>query len=371
MEPFDLTSERVRLSAPSESDIDQLATLCQDPEITRWTTVPSPYTRQHAEDFVRQQRDGWASGRSLTWAIRDPADARVIGMIGVGLTGDGLGDIGFWLAPDARGRGLCSHAVRLVADRVFSDAALGVTHLTWWAYVGNWASRRVAWSTGFRHEGYVRGGAAQRGARRDAWVATLCAGDPMVPASRWLDVPVLRGSRVVLRPYEETDADALAEACRDPETLRWLNSLPRPYTRDDAVQFIHRAAEEAASGHAVTWAAASPDDGRAIGSFSIRLPQPRRDQGELGYLVHPAARGSGVASEAARLMVRHAFISADDGGLGLRRLVIEHAEGNEGSRKVIERIGFRHCGTERATFELSDGTFAAQYRYDLLPEEFA
>lgn len=369
MQPFDLTSDRLHLSAPAASDAPRITELCQDPDVREWTTVPSPYEHAHAEAFIHDQRRWWADGTALTWAIRNHADHRAEGMIGVSCTGDGKGEIGFWLGPDARGAGLAAHAVRLVARRVFA-ADIGVTHLVWWAYVGNWASRRVAWATGFRHEGRVRGGAPQRGRRRDAWIATLCPGDPLAPATPWLDVPTIRSTRVRLRAFADADADTITEACADTEAQRWLASLPRPYTRDDALAYIHACPEEAASGREIRWAATAPDGGPALGSFSLRITGPRRDQGVIGYVVHPAARGKGLATAATRLIVRHAFIPASDGGLGLRRLAIEHADGNEGSRKVIERCGFRHIGVERAALELPDGTWVDHHRYDLLADEF-
>ncbi|WP_222851418.1 GNAT family N-acetyltransferase [Phytoactinopolyspora mesophila] len=372
MEPFELKSERVLLSMPVRADIDRITELCQDPAIQDGTTVPSPYTRADAETFVNTVvAGGWANATSLIWAIREPLTGRLDGTIGVTLTGDGLGEIGFWTDPKARGRGLTSHAVRLVAERVLNHHSLGLTHLVWWAYVGNWASRRVAWATGFRHEGLVRGGQPQRGKRRDAWVATLCAGDPMTPASRWLDAPVIRGERVTLRPLEDTDAGAVAEACSDPQTQYWLSGLPSPYTIDDAVNFIHSTREDAASGRIVHWAAVRPEGGPSIGTFGLRLFGHRNDQGSIGYHVHPSARGRGIASEATQMVIRHAFLPTEDGGLGLRRLIIEHAEGNEGSRKVIERAGFRYIGAQRADLMRSDGSTADHHRYDLLPTDLA
>ena len=52
MEPVTLTTERLVLHVPDDSDIDAITAACQDPEIPRWTTVPSPYTREHGEGYV-------------------------------------------------------------------------------------------------------------------------------------------------------------------------------------------------------------------------------------------------------------------------------------------------------------------------------
>lgn len=54
MEPVELTDGTVVLSPPTDADVDAIFLACQDPEIQAWTTVPSPYEREHAEGFVQQ-----------------------------------------------------------------------------------------------------------------------------------------------------------------------------------------------------------------------------------------------------------------------------------------------------------------------------
>ncbi|MBJ8346127.1 GNAT family N-acetyltransferase [Antrihabitans sp. YC2-6] len=368
MLPFELRGPGFILAVPTIDDVDRITELCQDPEILRWiTAIDPPYTRTHAVEFVTQiAPELWASGRELIWAIRDPVDRRMAGVIGL-RPGNGKAEVGFWLGREARGAGLMSRAVRLVAEYAFDPAGLGVTHLGWKAMVGNWASRRVAWATGFTFEGTSRGDLVKSGERRDAWTATLCAGEPMAPNSVWFDVPVLEGQRIMLRPFEDSDVDAVAEACGDPLSQHWLNGLPRPYTREHAANFLHRRREHAASGTAVHWAAAVPAGGPALGSFSLMNFGARDGGAEVGYWVHPAARGKSVASEAVSLLVGHAFAPITHGGLGLRRLVVAHADGNHASRKVIERTGFASMGRERRGDTIGDGSIVDLLWYDRLP----
>ncbi len=75
-------------------------------------------------------------------------------------------------------------------------------------------------------------------------------------------------------------------------------------------------------------------------------------------------------TEACRLAVRHAFVPVEDGGLGLPRVSILHAEGNVGSQRVIERNGFTRTGRERAAATLRDGKVVDHLVYDLLATEF-
>ncbi|MCG7287093.1 GNAT family N-acetyltransferase [Cellulomonas sp. ACRRI] len=177
METFELTDGVVLLRAPGPADVDRIDALCQDPAIQEWTTVPSPYTREDAASFVSGfVGDGWARGSSLNWAVRDAADDVLVGMVGLGMEGAGSAEIGYWLAPEARGRGLMSRSVDLVLDAAFGR--LELVRVFWRAFVGNAPSRAVAERAGFRVEGELRLGGVQRGVRRDEWVGSLLATDP-------------------------------------------------------------------------------------------------------------------------------------------------------------------------------------------------
>ena len=103
------------LSAPTGADIDRIAEICQDPDIQEWTTVPRGYTRADAEGFVTGMVvEGWESGTSLNWAVREERrdGTALVGMMGVTGRQDGPWEIGYWLAPETRGRGIVSRPPR-------------------------------------------------------------------------------------------------------------------------------------------------------------------------------------------------------------------------------------------------------------------
>jgi RimJ/RimL family protein N-acetyltransferase len=370
MDPYELRDSGVVLSPAVAADADAVTEACQDPQVQAWTTVPSPYVRGDAEDFLeRVVPMGWATGAAATWTVREADDGPLLGMMGLTGIADGSTEVGFWTAPAGRGRGLTTVALRTVARHALDPDGLHLERVVWRAYVGNWASRRVAWKAGFRVEGRLRLDGSQRGERRDEWVGTLLRGEPLEPATPWAATPELRGGRVVLRRFADEDADAVVEACTDPVSRYWLDGLPDPYTREVALGYISSREEDAAAGRAVHWAAADPAGGAAVGAFSLMGLDARRGGAEVGYWVHPRVRGTGVASEGVQLMVRHAFVPVEAGGLGLERLVVAHGDGNEASRRVIARNGFRPIGVERAAERLGDGSVVDLRWYDLLRDD--
>ena len=193
------------LSVPTGDDLDRITEICQDADIQEWTFVPRNYQRSDAEFFVEQVvAKGWSEGRELTWAIREAdagASAHLVGMLGITLSGPEnarTGEVGYWLAAAARGRGTMTRAVAALIDTAFDPSGpLGLSALRWRCEihetshgpVPNWASWKVAWSLGFQREGRVRRFLPHDGRLHDGWIATLLPGDPREPRAPW-DGPV-------------------------------------------------------------------------------------------------------------------------------------------------------------------------------------
>lgn len=187
MEPVTLRTERLVLSAPAEDDVDAITQACQDPEIPRWTTVPSPYHREDAEEFVRLIGEWWADGSQTVWAMRH--DGVLVGSIGlhhiVENPHGGHAELGYWVLAQARGKGLLVEAARAVIDFGFDE--LGLARIVWRAVTGNVPSARAARALGFRYEGMQRLGLTSPRGRDDGWLAGLLASDDRTP----VDWPVL------------------------------------------------------------------------------------------------------------------------------------------------------------------------------------
>lgn len=356
----------VRLRAHREDDIDAAVEMCRDPEFTRWTSVPSPYTRDDAKRFIRDiVTTGWERGDFRGWAIEayDGDSLRFAGNVDV--RGVPIADVGFGLHPWARGRGVMVRAVRLAAQWAFEQG--GVAALHWRARVGNLPSRRVAWACGFRFHGTVPRLLAERGEVVDAWIGSLLPGQDMTALTRWLEPVVLAGSRAVLRPLCDADVPRIVAACSDERSQHWLAALPRPYTEADGVEYVLGREVQQSLDASVTWCIADPDTDELVGNVGVMsLDGMDPTSGEVGYWTHPDARGRGLMSEAVRLVVSHAFTPAATGGLGLRRLSLGTADGNTASQYVARQTGFTRVGHDRAAEPLGDGSYADVLWFDLL-----
>jgi len=179
MEPVVLRTKRLELTVPTPDDVDAILEACQDAGIQRYTTVPSPYRREDAEDFVAKAARWWADGAQTNWAIRD-GDA-LAGMVGLHDIGRGNASIGYWMAPSSRGRGLLTEAARAVVDWGFSADGLDLQRIEWRAVVGNAGSARVARALGFRYEGTLRQEFTNAIGRADGWIAGLLRADDRAP----------------------------------------------------------------------------------------------------------------------------------------------------------------------------------------------
>lgn len=364
-----LTDAVVTLRAHTTDDLDAVHDMCQDPEMQRWTTIPVPYLRENAVTYLTQIiPNGWRDGGIWTWAIE--YDGRFAGTVDLHDGRGQGGEIGFSLAPWARGAGVMARAVKLVVRHAFDE--FGWNRVIWRAFVGNWASRRVAWKSGFRGLVVVPGGGTARGVRMDEWVATIGRDDELEPQGNWWTVPELEDGGLRLRSFQPTDAPRVAEACNDERTQVWLAGLPSPYELSDAEGFIASRLDNLATGEGVSWAIADATTDQLLGCVSVFDLKNRMDKtvGEIGYWLHPDARGRKVMSTAVGMVIGHAFTPVAEGGLGRRRLKLLAAEGNTASAHVAEVNGFTRVGIEREASRRRDGSYDNDLCFDLLRTEW-
>jgi RimJ/RimL family protein N-acetyltransferase len=175
MEPPTLRDGDLVLRPKRPDDVDAITAACQDPEIPRWTFVPSPYTRADAEAYLARSAEEEAAGKCVNLLAVDAQD-RLLGSFSLMELDHepGYGEIGYWVSAEARGRGVATRAVRLLAD--WARAELGLTKIDILPHKDNAPSRRVAEKAGFRDTGDLvgspRAGIDDAIYARYVWVST-------------------------------------------------------------------------------------------------------------------------------------------------------------------------------------------------------
>src|SRR5438552_555130 len=113
----ELHDDVIALRPTAERDIDAITAACQDPDIPRFTRIKSPYTRADAEQFVRESAEHWRTGEhGLALAICDRDTDEIMGSAGLLLREEPqVAEIGYWVAREARRRGVATRAVRLLS----------------------------------------------------------------------------------------------------------------------------------------------------------------------------------------------------------------------------------------------------------------
>jgi RimJ/RimL family protein N-acetyltransferase len=154
MFPARIDTNDLILRAPIDDDIPALVQACQDPEIPRYTRVPSPYGEAEARQFIERSAQGVIDGLTQWYVITDSQNA-LLGTTGahhISIEAAEL-EVGYWLTAPARGRGIASLALTALVKAALHA---GAERLSADVLVGNDASCRVLERVGFVHEGVAR-----------------------------------------------------------------------------------------------------------------------------------------------------------------------------------------------------------------------
>jgi RimJ/RimL family protein N-acetyltransferase len=170
-----LTDGAIALRPWSMQDVPEAVRCCNEEQIRRFIApLPVPYTEDDAIAFIGAAQQRLDQG-SVTLVIGEGTGAALRGSIGLRMIAPGIAQTGYWVAPDARGRGLARTALVLLSR--WALATLPLIRLQLFTDVDNPASMRVAERAGFAPEGTLRNWYDLRGERRDAVMFSLLPGD--------------------------------------------------------------------------------------------------------------------------------------------------------------------------------------------------
>lgn len=175
----------------------------------------------------------------------------------------------------------------------------------------------------------------------------------------------LETERLILRPWAEDDFDVLEAIYSNEGVVRYLYAAPR--AGDEVRELLERKMAGAAISGAGEWlsAAAAGDGGEVVADISLQWVSIEHQQGEIGFVTHPAHQGKGYATEAARAFLEFAF-----GPLGLHRVVGRIEADNLASARVLEKLGMRK-EAHLVENEWVKGGWQSEVIYALLEREWA
>jgi RimJ/RimL family protein N-acetyltransferase len=167
----------VRLELLAASHLDDLEVLVQDPEVQRFTRIPSPAPPGFSRQWLDTYEAGRATGTMEAFAIVDD-DGSFLGVaVSPWIDGEGLtAELGMAIASTARGRGVATEALRQLIAWGFSE--LGFMRLEALISIENDASKRLVEKCGFVREGVLRSLHVKQGVREDTELWSRLAGDP-------------------------------------------------------------------------------------------------------------------------------------------------------------------------------------------------
>ncbi|MGJ0120058.1 GNAT family N-acetyltransferase [Williamsia sp. MIQD14] len=172
-------------------------------------------------------------------------------------------------------------------------------------------------------------------------------------------IPILTDGVITLRPLEVDDVDAVLATSLDPDSAAFT-SIPSPYTRADAVEFVDASASKVWPGFEV--AIADADDA-LIGTCGLRIRDEESAVTEIGYMVSPWARGRGIATRATKLLIDYSW------SIGAQRIAVNADADNPASCRVATRCGFVEEGVLRSVRLGTDGRRHDVVLHGLLPTD--
>ncbi len=352
------TDRELRLRPWEPADVPAVLAACLEPSTQRWIDAFRGYDEGSARRYVLGAPDAWARRRHLRLCLTDGSDT-VLGAADL----DDLSvqhvsaDLGWWVAPAARGRGAGVRGARLLV--ALGLGRLGLARLTAQILAPNTSSRWVAAGAGLHLESVAASAEvdAGGGARCDRETWRLLASEARLDPQPDLTAGRLHCARSCRRTPRRCTRPARTPRWRGGRRCLRRTRWPPPRTSAGAGRWANGRAGRVRPGR--SWGAV---DGRLLAVVGLR--QHGMGVAEVGFWSVAAERGRGVTTDAVRAVCGWAL------GTGWCCVVEWRAlPGNAASLRVAQKCGFTVEGTLRSRLVVRDGPRQDVVVAALLPDE--
>jgi [ribosomal protein S5]-alanine N-acetyltransferase len=175
--------------------------------------------------------------------------------------------------------------------------------------------------------------------------------------------PTLETERLILRPFEPTDAPCVALLAGERDVAKTTMALGHPYELSSAEGWIASHPEAFENGKHVVFAVTLKSDHNLIGAMGLVLNLDQ-EKAELGYWIGKPYWSRGYCKEAARAVLEFAFTE-----FRLNRVHAHHFSHNPASGRVMQKVGMRHEGHLRRHVK-KWGEFYDVEAYGILRSDF-
>jgi RimJ/RimL family protein N-acetyltransferase len=175
----------------------------------------------------------------------------------------------------------------------------------------------------------------------------------------------IESSRIILRNWEDDDVADLVDGLNNIEVAKWMAGIPFPYTEEDAKNFIEGAKNDDENVK-IALAIVLKENNKVIGGTEIRNINKKDGTAGGGIWLNEKYQKNGYGTEAFSVRNKYCFDV-----LGLRRIDNGYFKGNEKSRKMQIKLGYKDEGIRRKAFLcLATNEYMDECITGLLKEEF-
>jgi RimJ/RimL family protein N-acetyltransferase len=320
-----LRNDRALLRSMRVDDAGAYAAGTEDETVRKFAHLPEPeYTPRSVTALIDGPiRDGLERGDLAVLTIADLAtDAFAGSLVLFGVT-DSSAEVGFWVHPDHRGKGLSGSALALAVELARRSGLTGLTART---VPENRASQRV-----LEYAGFTPGSQVQETAPSGEEVRLLRYTRVIEPLS---SLPA-ETARLRLRLHRHADAQPLQRIYGQPSIARYL--LEDPWTSDDAERHLsERVAKTGLWDGSAALALVIEHQDVVIGDVQLWFTNAEHRIAEVGWVLDPAYGGRGLASEAVEAVLGLGFTT-----YALHRVSAQMDARNEASARLAQRVGMQ------------------------------